>query len=119
MTTTPVSLLVRLRQSDDHDAWRRFAALYSPLLLHWSRSLGLQDADAADLVQEVFVVLVSALPSFQHRQGQRFRGWLRTLTVNKHRERLRRREARPEAGSAWLEDVAAEPVNAVEEAEYR
>ena len=53
MTQTPVSLLERLRQPGDQEAWQRFVELYGPLIYAWSRRAGLQDQDAADLVQDV------------------------------------------------------------------
>jgi RNA polymerase sigma-70 factor (ECF subfamily) len=95
--------------------------LYTPLLYHWARQLGLQQSDAADLVQEVFVVLVQKLPDFRYQANQRFRGWLWTVTVNKHRERQRRRAGKLQgAGDVGLEDLADPRIDeAVAEAEYR
>ena len=83
MHKTPASLLERLRRPDEPDAWRRFVHLYTPLLLGWARRFGLQDPDAAYLVQEVFVVLLQEMPRFQYDPHKRFRGWLRTIMVNK------------------------------------
>jgi hypothetical protein len=65
MTKTPESLLDRLRQLLDQEAWERFLSLYTPLLYAWVRCVGSQDQDAADLVQEVFVTLVQVLPTFR------------------------------------------------------
>src|SRR4029078_4012717 len=62
MTKTPASLLERLRDSFDADAWARFVALYTPLIYSWGRCVGLQDQDAADLVQDVFATLIQVLP---------------------------------------------------------
>ncbi len=64
MSTTPVSLLEQLRQPTAARAWPRFVELYAPLLYDWARRLGLQDADAADLVQDVFAILLRKLPEF-------------------------------------------------------
>jgi RNA polymerase sigma-70 factor (ECF subfamily) len=63
-----------------------------PLLSAWAAHLGLQDADAADLVQEVFLHLYRVLPTFRYDAGGSFRAWLRTVLVNKHREISRRRQ---------------------------
>ncbi len=64
MAPTPASLLVRLRRPDDHAAWTRFVDLCTPLRFHWARPTGLQETDAADLVQHVFQALVRDLPEF-------------------------------------------------------
>ncbi len=92
MHTTSPTLLERLRQPNQPEAWGRFVELYSPLLYYWARRLGLQESDAADLVQDVFTVLLEKLPEFQYDPNRTFRGWLRTVTVNKFLER-RRKEA--------------------------
>jgi RNA polymerase sigma-70 factor (ECF subfamily) len=121
MHTTPVSLLERLRQSSDAAPWGRFVELYTPLLFYWARRLGLQESDAADLVQEVFAVLVQELPTFTYEPARRFRGWLWTITRNKWRERRRRLAARPAAaGDAGLDRaLTPAPVEELDEAEYR
>ena len=85
MTTTPASLLERLRQPFEPDAWNRFVSLYTPLIYSWGRRAGLQDEDSADLVQEVFVTLLDVLPTFTYDRHKSFRGWLRTITLNKWR----------------------------------
>jgi Sigma-70 region 2 len=41
-------------------------SLYAPLIYAWGRHVGLQDPDAADLVQEVFVKLVQVRPTFRY-----------------------------------------------------
>jgi RNA polymerase sigma-70 factor (ECF subfamily) len=90
MNTTSVSLLEQLRQPGAQDAWKAFAQLYTPLLFHWARRLGLQEQDAADLVQDVFAVLVQKLPEFAYDRHKSFRAWLRTITLNKWRDSRRR-----------------------------
>jgi RNA polymerase sigma-70 factor (ECF subfamily) len=120
MHTTPVSLLERLRQPDKRDAWDRFVKLYTPLLYYWARRAGLDEPDAADLVQEVFAVLVKTLPEFRYDPCRSFRSWLRTITLNKWRERQRRVGTRREEGNEDLSGLAGEdPAEALWEAEYR
>src|SRR5580658_6678924 len=92
MNTTSGSLLERLLNPNEREAWNRFAGLYTPLLYYWLRRLGLAENDAADLIQEVFLVLVAKLPSFEYQRDGTFRGWLRTLTINKYREAQRRKK---------------------------
>ena len=121
MTKTPASLLERLRQPFDPQAWARFVALYTPMIFAWGRRVGLSDADAADLVQEVFVTLLQVLPTFAYDRQRSFRGWLRTLTLNKWRnlrnqpENRIRREPGADAGSA----AAPDDLEALWEAEYQ
>jgi len=121
MDSTSNSLLLRLRQPEAGDAWQRFVRLYTPLLYYWARGAGLPEHDAADLVQDVLVVLVNKLPEFQHDPQQSFRGWLRTIALNKWRERCRRHNTRPDqGGDSGLSAVAdAEPDVCFEEADYR
>ena len=96
MTSTSATLLKRLQRPDDQAAWDRFVELYTPLLYYWARRMRLQEADAADLVQEVFALLVQELPRFDYDAQKSFRGWLRTVTLNKWHEKRRRMAARRE-----------------------
>jgi RNA polymerase sigma-70 factor (ECF subfamily) len=119
MNTTSVSLLQRLRQPAAKADWVRFVNLYTPLCLCWARRLGLRDPDDADLVQDVFTVLVQKLPQFTYDKDGCFRSWLKTVLVNKWREGRRGRPAgRTEAGdpSDWPDpDTESE----AEEAEFQ
>ena len=94
--STSTSLLARVR-AHESDAWVRLIQLYGPLVYNWSRQGGLQPADAADVVQEVFRAVHSALPSFHREQsGDTFRGWLRVISQNKLRDHFRRRGRSPQ-----------------------
>jgi len=94
MTSTPVSLLQRLRGLARSEAaagaWAEFVDLYTPVLYSWGSRLGLQPADTADLVQDVFVILVRKLPEFQYDSGKSFRAWLRTVLMNRWRDGQKR-----------------------------
>jgi DNA-directed RNA polymerase specialized sigma24 family protein len=71
---TSVSLLDRLRaaQADDPD-WLRIEEIYRPLIRRWlGRVPGLGD-DSADLTQEVFLVMVREIPTFERRREGSFR----------------------------------------------
>jgi hypothetical protein len=82
MDSTSISLLRRLRQPNQEAAWQRFVDLYAPLIFHWSKNQGLTPTDASDLVQDVLAIVVEKLPEFEYDPQRRFRGWLRTVTVN-------------------------------------
>jgi RNA polymerase sigma-70 factor (ECF subfamily) len=121
---TPVSLLQQLRRAEPHQvnrAWRRFVLFYTPLLLLWTRRLGVEPSEADDLVQDVFAVLIRELPAFHYDANQRFRGWLWTILANKWRDRLRQRAAGPTLTDAGaLETVAApDDLEAFTQEEYR
>lgn len=89
MHTTPISLLLRLKQPCDDEAWRRFVDLYTPLLFFWSRRCGLRSPDDADFVQDLFLTLLEKLPRFDYDRQKSFRGWLHTVVLNKWRDRCR------------------------------
>ncbi len=120
MHSTPASLLERVRQPADAAAWKQFVHLYTPLLYYSARRLGLQSADAADLVQEVFLALFHALPHFKYDRQRSFRAWLFTLMRNKWQDWRRRRVPVPlgDLDPALAERAGDDPA-ALEEAEYR
>jgi RNA polymerase sigma-70 factor (ECF subfamily) len=119
MESTSASLLQLLRQPEQTQAWSRFVDLYTPLLFHWARRTGLQEQDAADLVQDVCTALLPKLRAFEYDEQKSFRGWLRTVTLNKWRENRRRALARF-ATNAELSDLAVpDPAEAFWEADYR
>jgi RNA polymerase sigma-70 factor (ECF subfamily) len=120
-TRTPVSLLERLRQPFEPEAWARFVALYTPLIYSWARGAGLLEQDAADLVQDVFVTLVQVLPTFNYDPTQSFRRWLRTITLNRWRDGRKRQAhvAAPVTAGDLREVVAPDDLEALWEAEYQ
>jgi RNA polymerase sigma-70 factor (ECF subfamily) len=130
MTASPAtraSLLVRVRDPQDEAAWSEFAEVYAPLVYRYARRHGLQDADAADVTQDVLRAAVRTLPAFEYdpRRG-RFRGWLRTVTANQVRDFFAGRQHR-ERGSGdpnvhqWLAEQTdqSESDEAFWEREYR
>jgi RNA polymerase sigma-70 factor (ECF subfamily) len=119
MTTTPISLLDRVRRPGEQQAWVRFVEMYTPLLFYWARRLGLQEQDAADLVQDVFTVLVHKLPEFVYDRDRSFRGWLRTILHNRWRDLRRRQAAAPPQEPAGSNLAVPSDTDALGEEEYR
>ena len=96
-TSTSSSLLERVK-AGDQDAWSRFVDFYGPLVYAWCHRDGLQPADTADVVQEVFRCVMAGIARFRRESPQdTFRGWLRTITQNQVRDRHRAQRRRPEA----------------------
>lgn len=97
MPTTRQTLLLRLRNGADLASWEEFTAVYRPFLLRYALSCGLPEADACDVVQNIFVRLLRSLRTFEYDpdRGQ-FRNWLRRVARNSvqdwRRQRRRRRE---------------------------
>src|SRR5215472_4606223 len=124
---TRPSLLIRLRDHEDHAAWGRFVEVYAPLIYGYLRKRGLQDADAADLTQTCLRQVAAHVGSLEYdpRRGT-FRGWLFTIVRNRLRD-FRDQPRRLYQGSGdsrvqrLLEDQAApEPEeNARWERDYR
>ena len=84
---TRVSLLIRIRDSHDEDAWSEFVEIYAPLVYSLARRHGVQDADAADLTQEVLKTVVRSAPTFVYEPALgSFRGWLLTVARNQLRK---------------------------------
>jgi RNA polymerase sigma factor (sigma-70 family) len=83
---TRLSLLVRLRDARDDAAWSQFVEVYAPLVYGYARKHGLQDADAADLTQDVLQAVSGGIRRLDYdpRRGT-FRGWLFTVVRNKLR----------------------------------
>jgi len=121
MNSTSLSLLERVRNPADQDAWNRFVHLYSPLIFDWCRRSGLQAAEAEDLTQDVFATLFQKLPEFTYDRQKSFRGWLRTVTLNHWHDRRRRIGTRPLPGVGQPIEALESPsgISALEEAEYR
>jgi RNA polymerase sigma-70 factor (ECF subfamily) len=92
LSQTSESLLVRIKAKDPK-AWQRFVSLYGPLIFRWCRRAGLQEADAADVGQDVFRVVAGSIDNFVHgRDGGTFRGWLWTVTRSRILDFLRRHQ---------------------------
>ena len=105
MLPTSVSLLERLRTNPDDGAWERLVAVYRPWVVGWLRRQGLGDSDAEDLAQDILLVVLRELPSFQHnRRPGAFRAWLRAITVHRLRDFGRSRRYWPRPGDGALPD---------------
>jgi RNA polymerase sigma factor (sigma-70 family) len=103
---TQPSLLLRIRQPADGDAWRQFVELYAPLVYGFLRKQGLQDADAADVAQDVLRTVAQRISDLDYdRSRGSFRGWLFSI-VNSRLMDFRRRNQRERALVAQAAEAA-------------
>ncbi len=80
---TRLSLLARVRDAGDDDAWSEFERRYSDLVLRYGLARGLQFADAEDVRQVVFLRLARYLRNFAYAPARgRFRSYLGAIVRN-------------------------------------
>ncbi len=86
---TQVSLLIRLRDTRDGAAWSRFVDVYGPLVYGFLKRRGLQEADVADLTQDVLTQVSQAIKTLEYdRTRGSFRSWLLTVVQNRLKEQI-------------------------------
>lgn len=103
MSAPPItrpSLLLRLRDATDGEAWTEFVRLYTPLIFGHCRRHGPQEADAADAAQELMRVAAQAMPGFRYdAERGKFRGWLLQTTRHRLSKFFARQQRAPQAAS--------------------
>lgn len=78
---TSRTLLLKVRDLGDQEAWSRFDKCYRPIIREWAIRTGLSAADD-DVVQVVMLKLTAALPDFEYDPQHGFRRWLRKVVRN-------------------------------------
>lgn len=108
--STRSSLLDRLRDVDDEEAWREFDRKYRELIVRYCHRRGLQHWDAEDVRQVVLLSLSKALRSFRYDPGAgRFRGYLGRVVQNAINRQLSRPSASPRVLDAEVLAAIATP----------
>lgn len=93
--STSTNLIHGLQQREP-EAWRRLVRLYGPLVHHWACRCGLQDPDAADVMQEVLQNVNRCIDRFTRDDSRgTFRGWLWVLTRNQIRDHQADQHSQP------------------------
>ena len=110
---TRPSLLLRLRDAGDQQAWAELLEIYQPLIFRLVRQRGLQDADAREVTQEVLVAVAGAIGHWEADPSRgSFRGWLATIARNLVVNFLIRQSRHPRGTgnsdfARWLNEVPA------------
>lgn len=97
---TRASLILRLKNREDLDAWQQFAEIYQPLVFRLARRKGFQDSDAADVAQEVLLRVANAVERWDPDGKGSFRNWLSTIARNLMINFLQSSQRRPIAGGS-------------------
>ena len=114
MTESPetrLSLIVRLKDRRDREAWGEFLEIYHPLVCRLALAKGLQHADAEDVAQQVFESVARAVDRWQpDAERARFRTWLTTIAHNAIVNALSRQAPDRASGDTAERDLLAEYV---------
>lgn len=111
---TSESLILRVRNPADGAAWSAFLAIYRPVVYRMARERGLQDADAEDLAQRVFVSIARSVSGWEPDVSRPpFRAWLYHIARNEIVKVITRAKPDTGAGSSSVQEL----LNAVPESE--
>ena len=103
---TRQSLLLRLRDQADDEAWSEFTEIYRPVVYRLGVRKGLQHADAEDLAQQVLSAVARAIDRWQaDPERARFRTWLHRVATNAMINVLTRGVRERGAGDTGLVDL--------------
>lgn len=96
---TRMSLIGRLTNKDDAEAWSEFVQIYEPLIQAIVQKRGMQYADAAEVTQEVLTRVANSIGSWNPDPSKgSFRGWLYRVTRNLTIDYVRRNRNLPVVG---------------------
>jgi len=103
---TSHSLIARVKDLADGAAWSEFLRIYRPAVYRLARRRGMQDADAQDVTQRVFLAVSQAIDRWEPGSDRPpFRAWLVTVTRNAITKALLRNRRDFGAGTSSLVDL--------------
>lgn len=92
-SSTNVSLLVRVKDPQNHDAWSRFDTKYRPMIVRFCQTRLSMATEAADeAAQVVLVKLLNNMREFEYDPRHSFRAWLKRVTRNSVIDAMRRKQ---------------------------
>lgn len=88
---TRITLLQKLKERRDNEAWNDFYSYYAPFIKGLIRRFLANEEDVEDCSQIILVSIWKSLPQFAYDPGKgRFRSWLITISRNKVNNHLRK-----------------------------
>ena len=90
---TNPTLLNRLGDWRDHEAWVDFVTRYDPVIRFSSRRYRLDAESTEELCQRVWIDLARRMRTYRYDPGKTFRGWLRRLCQSRAIDLLRKKKA--------------------------
>ncbi|WP_162006643.1 RNA polymerase sigma factor [Roseimaritima sediminicola] len=124
-TETRVSLILRLQDMADVEAWDEFVELYTPVIQRVAKQRGMQPADADNLVQQVMLKVAQSISAWLDREDRGpFRAWLVRIARNESIDLLTRRTTKglgvtgDEANAAWENAKQADQIATFIDREY-
>ena len=107
---THASMFERLNTAEParrETEWGRFRQRYAPVVAGFARNLGVRPQDVDDVIQDVFLGFFAVSKKFAYDPAKgRFRGYLKTVTLNAIRDRFGRRAKVNEVPLSDLPDDA-------------
>ena len=80
---TRVTLLAKLKKSENHEAWLEFENIYRGFILSLILRMGINAADAEDISQAVLTKVWQKIEDFEYNQNKgKFHNWLAAMTRN-------------------------------------
>jgi RNA polymerase sigma-70 factor, ECF subfamily len=106
--TTTTLLLESLKDPARDSVWSEFDARYRPILIAFSRQLGLNDADAEEVAQETLAEFLRAYREGRYdRTKGRLSSWIISIARNRISDRRRKWARRKEhRGDSALADLS-------------
>ena len=91
--TTSPTLIGRVGDWRDHDAWSDFVRRYGPTVRLYCRTFALDSDTLDDLMQQIWIDLAHRLKTYRYDPSKTFRGWLSRVCRSRAIDVIRKRKA--------------------------